>query len=47
MALLQGICTSASDAESIGVVVRQGFLDGVQSQQVQSLDRSIDHNGDP
>ena len=45
--MLQGIRAAAFQSEAIGMAIRQGFRDGIQAQQVQSLHGSIGHRGDP
>ena len=37
MTLIQGVGTAAADAETVGVGVRQHFLNGVQAKQVKCL----------
>ena len=37
MTLLQSIRTAAIQTEPVGVTIRQGFLDGIQTQQVSRL----------
>ena len=46
-ATLQSIGTTETLAEAVGILVCQGFLDGVQTKQVESLHASAHHNGDP
>ena len=44
--LLHGVGTTAFSPKSVGVEIRRDFSDGVQSQQVERLHRSVFHGRD-
>ena len=47
MTLLQGVGTAAIWTEAVRITIRQGFLDGVQTQQVKGLHGPVGHRGNP
>src|SRR4029079_6640674 len=45
MGLCQGVRTAAFSPKAIGMAVGQGFRDGIETEQVESLHGSISHGG--
>src|SRR5208337_2491571 len=45
--VLQGIRTATFQPKTIGMVVGQGFRDGIQTQQVERLQSAIAHRRNP
>src|ERR1700734_1631980 len=43
--LIQGIRTAAFQPKAVGMAVGQGFRDGIEAEQVESLHGSIRHYG--